>query len=92
MTFSIIIECCQLLSVRQISTCDITDVIMNTSGACLGYFIYIVTQNKARIIISYFFPDKESENFQPYKIKHRNKFLLLIIVFSLIRSIMILFI
>lgn len=92
MTFSIIIECCQLLSVRQISTCDITDVIMNTSGACLGYFIYIVTQNKARTIISYFFPDKESENFQPYKIKHRNKFLLLIIVFSLIRSIMILFI
>lgn len=93
--FSLSIECIQLLSVRQLSTCDITDVLMNTTGACLGYFIYSLTKNKARKIICCLFPDEEIEDSYSYsyKCKRLNKVLLLIIMMQImIRSILILFI
>lgn len=90
--FSLMIESYQLLSVRQLSSCDITDLIMNASGACLGYLIYYITNKKARKFICYFFQNNDIETIHPHKIKHRNKIVILIIILTLIRSILIIFI
>ena len=90
--FSIMIESYQLLSVRQLSSCDITDLIMNTSGACLGYLIYCITNKKAREIIYHFFQNNDIETIHPHKIKHRDKIVILLIILAIIRSILIIFI
>lgn len=85
------IEIMQLLSVRQIGSCDVTDVITNVIGVLVGYIIYSIFKKPIKIILNTILKENIIKTFIIKK--HVKIFLISIIAIQLlIRSIMIIFI
>ncbi|MDD3453446.1 MAG: VanZ family protein [Bacilli bacterium] len=87
---SFIIEFLQLISVRKINSCDVTDLISNTLGGIIGYFIYLLFKKYILILFNKFnIQNKDNYN----KINIIKIIILLLILLQLIiRSIIYLYI
>ncbi len=88
---SMSIELVQLFSVRQFSSCDITDVITNVIGTCVGYAIFKCFNKPVEKILKNFFSNKQ---FKKYNVSKGWKKALtgLILIQLIIRSILVVFI
>lgn len=91
--FSFLIEIFQLLSVRKLNSCDITDLISNTLGGILGYLIYLIFNKLVRKILNKVFKNNNIKSEFVKKISNKERIIIKIIVIQLIiRSIMIIYI
>lgn len=82
------IEAWQLVSARNLSSCDITDIINNLIGAMLGYGIYLIFSKPANRLLKIFF--KCTKKFT-YNVSKKTKvvFLVFLILQLFIRSIIV---
>ncbi len=81
------IEFIQLLSVRQISSCDVTDILNNTFGVLIGYVIYKIFDKPVKKLLSGLSSLKSDK---PVPIHKRTQKILLTIILIqlLIRSVL----
>lgn len=79
------IEIWQLISARNLSSCDITDVINNLIGAILGYGIYFVLSNPVDKLLKVFFKSKQKSGYSVSK-KFKIIIFVILIIQLLIRS------
>jgi glycopeptide antibiotics resistance protein len=88
---SLSIEILQLFSVRQFSSCDITDIITNVTGVFAGFMIYKCLGNSVDRILNKVFAKKY---FKKYTISKGVKTILIALIAMqlIIRSILIAFI
>lgn len=76
--FSLSIETIQLFSVRNISACDITDIINNVFGAIVGYGIYLLFYKNVDKLLNEILPK------QPLKIVEVSTTIKKILIISMI--------
>lgn len=90
-SFSAAIELIQMVSVRQISSCDITDVINNTVGVLIGYILYRIFNRPAKAVLNKLFSNKERKSFSCKK-KIKISVIAVILIQLIIRSVIRMFI
>lgn len=84
---TLLIETFQLFSVRQLSSFDITDILMNLLGAFIGFILFKLFYKTAIKLITRFFPNKQN-NIKPTKQKlNPNMIKGLIIIQVLLKSV-----
>lgn len=83
---SICIELIQLVSARQFSSCDITDVINNGLGVFIGYIIYKIGGKSVKRFLSQLLANKKVKTFSISK-RTKTIILAIIIIQLIIRSI-----
>lgn len=82
------IEIWQLISARNLSSCDITDVINNLIGTILGYGIYFVLSKPVDKLLKVFFKGNKKSGYSVPK-RIQTIFFVFLIVQLLIRSIIV---
>ena len=83
---SICIELIQLVSARQFSSCDITDIINNGLGVFIGYIIYKIGGKSVKRFLSQLLENKKVKTFSISK-RTKTIILAIIVIQLIIRSI-----
>lgn len=80
------IEIIQYLSVRQLSTFDVTDIAMNLLGALIGFILYRLTYKEISGLIEEFYPNRNEYRPRVSNIM-KKPILMLILIQVLVKSI-----
>lgn len=86
--FSLCIETTQLLSVRHISSCDVTDLIDNVLGAIIGYVIYLIFHKIIETVLKKLFSNQPIKTFQVSK-RFKKVFIAILIIYWFVRTLFI---
>ncbi|WP_281532234.1 VanZ family protein [Anaerocolumna aminovalerica] len=91
--FSLIIEFLQIFSYGGLRSFDTTDLISNTIGGIVGYWLYLLFYPLATFVINKIFKDYEKKDDRPPRLTKREKILIGIIITQLlVRSVLVTYI
>ncbi|WP_091686529.1 VanZ family protein [Anaerocolumna aminovalerica] len=91
--FSLIIEFLQIFSYGGLRSFDTTDLISNTIGGIVGYWLYLLFYPLATFVINKIFKGYEKKDDRPPRLTKREKILIGIIITQLlVRSVLVTYI